>query len=366
MCKKQYIIQFACCLLSTCHSRSRHLLRKIGIRGEMRAGNNAWRVPHADKGGYTISVSINLPAGTQRWLARAPAVLNVVLVILIGLAAARLFWQLWPASETALAIGAQASTTASGTRHADADYSMAAITGANLFGKAKPDTAALAPKQMIEAPETHLSLTLTGIVSNRAGGRSRALIKNNKDEQNSYAVGDNIISGVVLHDIYVNKVILERNGRYETLTLESVKKAQHMKRGVQQVAASDDSGSPSLHAAAGQADAVPADSDNPPRQLSTIRDKILANPARAERYIRLQPARANGDLIGYSIYPGSDRGLFEQTGLQSGAIVTAINGQPLNNSAKALQLLSQIAHAPSVTLTVEYNGQPRTVTMRFE
>lgn len=289
-------------------------------------------------------MGVQIPPGAQRWLARAPALLNVILVIVIGLAAARLFWLLWPAPESSLQLVPKTTGPAAVSRDAGPRFDIDTIAAAHLFGKPVL-TAARQPQQekIINAPETHLDLTLTGIVSNRSGGQSRALIEKEDGEQRSYAVGETIMPGVELHDIYVNKVILERNGRYETLTLESLKNAT----AVQRVAANTVSGALA-------------------RQLGRIRSKILANPAIARRYIRLQPARRNGSLIGYRIFPGPQRALFRKTGLQPGAIVTAINGQPLHNPARALRLLSQVATAPRVSFTLRHNGRQRTVTVRFQ
>lgn len=288
-------------------------------------------------------MAVEVSPSARRWLARAPVVVNLILVVLIGLAAARLFWLLWPASEASLNPVAMSSAPAAVANNADVAADIDTIAAASLFGT--PTLAAVTEpqKKLINAPETRLDLTLTGIVADQAGGESRALIENPEGEQDTYAIGDTIISGVTLHDIYVNKVILERQGRFETLTLESIKNAQSIQR------VADNTVSGTLA-----------------RQLGRIRSQILANPATARRYIRLQPARQNGTLIGYRISPGPQRALFEKTGLQAGAIVTAINGRPLNNPADALRLLRQIADAPRVTFTLRHNGQQRTVTVRFE
>lgn len=286
---------------------------------------------------------VDISPGTQRWLARTPGLLNLLLVIAIALAGARLFWLLWPSPPVRIEATAQTSNAATPSNNS-ARVDIDTITGANLFGSPKLAAVTQQPDKIINAPETHLDLTLTGIVSNSDDNRSRALIENPDGEQGSYAVGDDIISGVKLHAIYTNKVILSRNGRYETLTLERIKKAQ----AIEQVAGDNVIGG-------GVA-----------QQLGRIRASILANPAAARRYIRLQPARQNGSLIGYRIFPGPKRGLFKKAGLRPGAIVTAINGHALNSPATALRLLSQVATASQVTFTLQHNGRQRNVTVRFE
>src|SRR5699024_4638491 len=112
----------------------------------------------------------------QQALQRAPAVANVILVVLIGLVCARLFWLLWPAPASSHDLRPQ--TTSAVTSGSDgAAFDVDVIANAHLFGTPPASAAAEPKREIINAPETRLDLVLTGIVSNRAGGRSRALIK---------------------------------------------------------------------------------------------------------------------------------------------------------------------------------------------
>ncbi len=285
-------------------------------------------------------MAVELSRDAQRWLARLPAVANVILTVLIGLAAANLFWLAWPAPAADVVPTVTGATGSTSEVAIDVDT----IASAHLFGEQTlTDGARAAADEIINAPETRLNLVLTGIVSDSESGRSRALIENESNEQGSYSVGDAIASGVDLHAIYTNRVILDRNGRFETLTLESEKDAEAIQR------VASNSVGPALA-----------------EDLSDVRTQILSNPASASEYIRLQPERQNGNLLGYRIYPGADKGLFEKAGLQPGELVTAINGQPLDNPAKSLRLLSELATANSASVTLRRDGQQRTITVNFE
>lgn len=286
-------------------------------------------------------MAVELSRDAQRWLARLPEIANLVLVVLIALSAARLFWLVWPTDQDDLVPAVTATSSNSSAQAVDVDT----IASAHLFGEQKVTDDAAAQREIINAPETRLNLTLTGIVSESNGRRSRALIKTGRREQDSFAVGDAITDGVKLHAIYANRVILDRSGRFETLTLESVKQAKSL-AGV----------------SVQRTQTVSSDLAD---DLGEVRRKILANPANASRYIRLQPERQNGNLVGYRIYPGADRGLFEKAGLKPGELVTAVNGQPLNNPAASLKLLSNLASASSASVTLERDGQQRTVTVNF-
>lgn len=288
-------------------------------------------------------MSDNLVHKFRPLLTRLPAIANLVLVVAIGLTAARVFWLLWPV-EAAEAPAPAADTT--GSDDADrAQVDIGEITAVDLFGK--PDPSDTESQEVIEAPETRLDLTLTGIVSSDAG-RSRALIKDDQGEQQPYAAGDQIADNVALHEIYATRVILDRGGRYETLTLERLKEGnavQRVERG------SSNNGS------------LP---DDIGETLNDVRNEILQQPSRITQYMRLQPEKQDGSLVGYRIYPGRDRTLFQELGLQPGALVTQVNGTTLKNPQQAMQSLNELAQAPSVSVTLKHGGEERTMSVNFE
>lgn len=281
-----------------------------------------------------------IPRTWQPYVQRMPTLLNLILVVLIGLAAARLFWLLWPVEREYVPTGvASAATPAGDTVNVDQ------IAAANMFGdqqaSASPD-----PSEVIDAPETQLNLVLTGIVASTQGRDSRALIKDDKNEQKPYAVGDSIINNVKLHAIYSNRVILDRSGRFETLTLEQEKQARS--------------------ALASKAPPRTQVTPQVAQDLGQARQQILQDPSKASQYLRIQPERRDGKLVGYRVYPGSNREIFQKVGLRPGELVTAINGQPLDNPGESLKMLGDLAQAPSVSVTLERGGETRTLTVSFQ
>lgn len=279
-------------------------------------------------------------------LARLPGIANLVLVVAIGVCGARLFWLVWPIEASATPV-VSADSTAEVTR---AEVDMAGITGVALFGQAPPDAGQSQSDEVINAPETQLDLTLTGIVSSDgAAARSRALIQKDRGEQQAYAVGDAIADNVNLHEIHATRVILDRNGRFETLTLERLKE-QGQVRKVSDGSASDN-------------DSLP---DDIGQQLSSVRNEILQQPSRITKYMRLQPEKQNGDLIGYRIYPGRDRSLFQELGLRPGELVTKVNGTSLTNPQQAMQSLNELAQAPRISVTLKRGNSQRTMDVDFE
>jgi general secretion pathway protein C len=84
---------------------------------------------------------------------------------------------------------------------------------------------------------------------------------------------------------------------------------------------------------------------------------VLSDPSKVSQYIRVQPANVNGQLKGFRVYPGRERGAFNQLGLRPGDLVTQVNGIQLDDSQKALQMLTELSKANSVSLTIERGGQ---------
>lgn len=283
-----------------------------------------------------------LPATGRRLLPYLPSLANAVIVVLIGLAAARLFWLLWPV-ETTPVTADLAVPRAHAENAAPVDVSV--IADARLFGERNAaGDGGDGRAQPIAAPETRLDLTLTGIVSSRSGDRSWALIRSDQSEQSAYAAGDTVASGVTLHAIYADRVILDRGGRYETLTLEREKSDD----GVQRVS---------------RGERVSGDAAE---RLAGIRQQALNNPEKISQYIRLQPERRDGGLAGYRIYPGQDRALFRDLGLKPGELVTAVNGITLDGGGRNMEVLRTLSQAGSVSVTLERGGEQRTMTVSFE
>jgi general secretion pathway protein C len=268
-----------------------------------------------------------------RWL---PAAVDVVLAVLIARLLAQLVWALLP---TAAAWQA-APVVAAAPNPADR-VDLNRILGAHLFGQFVPQTV---KPDISKAPDTTLNLNLVGILLNSQNkALSRALISSGTDEK-SYAISQAVGNGVTLYAIFVDRVVLSRNGQLETLKMDK-----------------------SAPSASGPPLAVAGDNDGAGASLGQIRAQMLANPAKAQDYIRIQPAPnvAGNGQMGYRIFPGRDRSVFNGAGLRAGDVVTAINGVQLDDPAKSLQLLSDLSQASAVTLTIQRGGESQTVNVNL-
>jgi general secretion pathway protein C len=270
-----------------------------------------------------------------RWL---PAAVDVVLAALIARLLAQLVWALLPTPEAAA--WQPAPVTATAPNPAD-QVDLNRIASAHLFGQFQAvDKAAAAAG----APDTQLNFTLLGILKNsKDKQKSRALI-NNGSEEKPYSLNDSMGSGATLYAIFVDRVVLSRNGQLETLKLDKTQPS---------------SGEAPI--------AMAGDNNGAAESLAQVRATMLANPSKAQDYLRIQPApnaTGNGQM-GYRIFPGKDHAVFQAAGLRAGDVVTAVNGVQLDDPAKSLQLMSDLSQASSVTLTIQRGGETQTVNVNL-
>src|SRR5581483_8930441 len=66
---------------------------------------------------------------------------------------------------------------------------------------------------------------------------------------------------------------------------------------------------------------------------------------------------------GFRVYPGRDAAAFIRLGLRPGDLVTAIDGTPLDDPARAQQILSTLGSSSEAHITVLRNGQQQDLTL---
>ncbi|MGH8442081.1 MAG: type II secretion system protein GspC [Nevskiaceae bacterium] len=280
----------------------------------------------------------------QRHGRHLPAIAVALFALLLGRAAADLVWTLVPIPESARWQPPPVERAAS--RSADSPEAAAAAS-AGLFGRY--DAPAAGAESLLAAPDTPLNMKLIGLLADDRERYSRALIYNGTDES-SYAIGDDVARGVMLQAIFPDRVILSRNGRLETLRLDRDVAGTGGDFAAPMLAMAEERTSPSASG---------------PPTLARIRDEVLRDPARASEFIRVQPANVAGQLKGYRVYPGRDRGAFASAGLRPGDLVTSINGVQLDDPAKALQMLGDLGQAGVVNLVVERGGQAQSISINL-
>ncbi len=273
-------------------------------------------------------------------------VVNLALLLLAAQAAARLTWRLVPAPTVA---GPAAAVTATGPvagRPALAAVGHR-IAGWHLFGQAgRPSRpAAHTP---VNAPETHLNLTLRGVLAAHDPAHARAIVADASGHERSYRLGARLPGGAELAAIEADHIVLRRNGREETL---------HLPRGP---------GHDRRRPGRPYHRSVPAPSLSGAGQiLKTYRAKLASNPQSFLDLVRPVPVVQNGMFQGFRLMPGRRLDLFRKLGLHPGDLVKEINGIQLDSPARGIQVLRDIRDSDEIYMRVERAGREVNLAYRI-
>jgi len=267
-------------------------------------------------------------ARSVAWARSLPLWVSVALVLLIAWQAVQLVWTIMGARRPPAA-GTDAPAVLTPAPSGPA-VDVGSIVNAHLFGVAGAGDASDADPNTVAA--TQMALVLVGTIAHTDPQQGYAIVGESPSAARVYAVGKTITGGTKLHAVYPDRVILDRGGKLEALLL------------------------PKKFQGGGVAAAAPLPQPNP-MLGQRLQELAAQNPGAITEIIRPQPVFANGQQRGYRVYPGRNRQQFSKLGLMPGDLVTAINGAPLDDPARGMEILQSMNSAAQVTVTVERNGQ---------
>src|SRR5207302_1515289 len=212
------------------------------------------------------------------------------------------------------------------------------ITNAHLFG------AAPAPRQdAANAPQTSMPLVLSGIVAGNDPQNGLAILGPSAQNARVYAVGDSVPGGAKLHSVYSDRVLIDRDGQLESLTLPR-----------------QPNPGPAPPPSAGVLQSGPESSP-----IERMRRVITEQPGLLAEVLRPQPVMEHNHMNGFRVYPGRNRAAFMQLGLRPGDQVTAINGTPLDDRDRGEQILRTLASSSEARVTVIRGGQAQELNLNL-
>lgn len=281
---------------------------------------------------------------TGKNLASAPVAITLVsglLWLISAILLARITWWLVEPEAPAQSVTVPANTTVlsnSSARSVDTE----AIQSLNLFGQAVSSQSS----NRREAPKTSLNIRLVGVSASSNPLRSAAIIEQSGQQQ-TYIVGDELgRSGVVVEEIYADRVLLDNNGRIETLQLEDI--------GEDRPALSLIVDEPGLALTESQA-----------RQVGDALEQVSADPLSITDFVSISPAMENGELIGYRLQAGQNPELFRQTGFQNGDLAVAINGYDLTDMQQAMEFSNELTTLTRADISILRDGQPMQLSIEL-
>lgn len=144
----------------------------------------------------------------------------------------------------------------------------------------------------------------------------------------TYAAGALLANGARLTEIYDHYVVLERNGRTVRLDLQGEARAP----------------------------AAPTDELLMVGGTSEKEVSMEVSEEPLTTYVRPTPLFKGDHLYGVALYPGREAGVLSDLGLQTGDVLTGINGRPISDAASAFAALRTIAQGALLNVDVERQG----------
>jgi general secretion pathway protein C len=272
-------------------------------------------------------------------------ILNLLLVIWIAWLLATMTWKLLGQPEPADTTPHESVPITPQTNKQE--VLVRQLPNWHLFGEVAPEAQPVKTVVPIDAPDTRLKLSLHGTFSSHDAALARAIIADERGNEEMYAVGDILPGNAELSEIQSDKVILLRGGRYEILRLP-------------RDTISGDTGTAAISAASASQVATTSE------RLQSLRQTLRQNPKSLFGLVRTIPKKDDqGKMIGYILQPGRQPELFEQMGLKPGDVVTRINDVNLDNLASGMQALRSIQSGDTVNMTVLRGDQQQDLSFRI-
>lgn len=277
---------------------------------------------------------MKLTLGASRWAAlRRPIIarqfwptsipyglIEALLIVLLAVQAARLIWA------AATPFGPIGNWTAGVPAPVATDVSL--LARFDPFFRLAP---AAGPAVVTSAP-----VKLFGVRLDQATGRGSAIIATADGVQASFAVGDEIMPGMILKAVMLDHVTIERGGVAEQLYLD------------QSVAASV--ATPGAPPPAG---GVPPPTGGVPT-VSALRAGI-----------GFAPRVESGTITGFVVSPNGSGDIFRAVGFMPGDVVTTINGRGFRSVQEAAEALGALPQGSQVQFGIERGGTNTTITTRI-
>lgn len=233
---------------------------------------------------------------------------------------------------------------------------------AHFFGQATKEVTTAATTD--SPPQTPLDLKLQGIYYNKADPHSSyAVITNPEGKTKVYRQGETIDSEqqAVIHTIELKHVVLMRNQRQEIIRFpEPPTKSAHTNNSTSATMPTTTRSESNAIESAEQTTQL-----SPEQLLAHYQQQLQTDPTVLTQLVRINPVNDGDRLMGYRLRPGQDATLMAKLGLQTGDIVTMINGVALDSPMKALGLVQQLATTEQLNVQLLRNGQSETLSFHI-
>ncbi|MGM0906593.1 MAG: type II secretion system protein GspC [Pseudomonadota bacterium] len=266
---------------------------------------------------------------------------------LVAVLLARFTWSLInPAEPEGTAVIPKVTVDVADNRNTD----LSSLKSLNLFGAAEQNSRSANTRN---APKTSLNVRLIGVSASSNPERSAAIIQQGTKQQ-TYVIGENLgSSSVTVEEIHADRVILDNNGRLETLEMEDIGEDRPALSLV--IDGSENGGG----AFVPEDEGSNADESNLSSDASVEEQlaQVANNPSSLLDYVSISPVQTNGELKGYKLNSGKNPELFRDAGFQNGDLAVAINGYDLTDMEQAMLASQELSEQKQVSIEIERDGE---------
>lgn len=311
----------------------------------------------------------------QKPLEYGVSVIALSLAVVAGVLMARAVWLLLePTPQIAVSVDWSSGFDPSEDTGASAEALARTVADSHWFGEPGAQESQPQSVTLETVPETRLEFELKGVMASQEPTRGSALIARSGRNSEYFRVGDSVFGEARLLEVYGSRVVLERDGERETLTLEL-----SMPDGNSRAATSTDEPTAAAPESGGQAVASPSVEPSVPGSAGRDNSSGSSNDSAANRLeedlrhaiseVRARAASDPQGLLrqyglestdnGYRVTPRA--GILIANGLRPGDRITEINDQPVGNVDQDQALVEAVLQSDQIKITLERSG----ATYRF-
>ncbi|RHX86754.1 general secretion pathway protein GspC [Leptospira stimsonii] len=186
-------------------------------------------------------------------------------------------------------------------------------------------------------------MRITGTLSGHWSFARVTIVEKGKPDAQEFATGETV-AGYKIRSIALNYVVLEKGGVSLKVEIGQTPGEARAKLG-QDTAPKGDPGQTS------SADTI--------RKVLSRQDvnRKLKDPAALYKNARFGPALINGKITGYKIYSVAPDHIFYALGARNGDTIKRVNGMPLTETEKMLEIWGSVKTADKITVDVERGSQ---------
>jgi len=286
--------------------------------------------------------------------------ISAILILICIYMLANFGWTLWEYFQPKPSININALATPANNKQSK-KLNINQLASYNLFGDTK--TTKQPVSNQMDAPVTRLKLKLRGVYSASEEQLAAAMIEA-QNKQDVYRVGSKLpgAAGLKLYKIMSDRVIMSRNGKFETLLIEDFAKSNSSSRQRTTSSRKQINNPISNSITSGSSTIDKRNDQNLAAEIGKLRTK-LSDPKSLNELVAVSPATKGGEFQGFRLTPGKNRALFSRMGLRRNDVVTMVNGISLDDPSSAFSLMEQIKTADEINLSIKRGNKEMNILL---